>query len=249
MLLLIWWLGMASTSTPHQHCAKSINGCRSLNEYSFRLHSLHSTVSYAPVLHTSSTPAYWSQIFPAMAVSALWNVVTGCAKELCRQSFHVAAPVIWNICTRPASPKTVSAWLENQLLPANFESVASNSVSNWTGASDLCNAADIQISTNLEHNDCSCMVNYTEKIIVGCHGNFTLTDLDCGQEDETIKISVFMSISRNNKGTQFPDNAVTSSSYVCTFSICMYINTFNIVIVSAGQWWACETASWSLSND
>jgi len=46
-------------------------GCWWLNEYSLRLHSLHSKVL---VLQTSSTSAYRRRISLSQPVSILWNV-------------------------------------------------------------------------------------------------------------------------------------------------------------------------------
>jgi len=71
MLLLVWWLDVASMSTSLQCSVMSYTSCWCLSEYSSRSHFSCSPVSEAPVLHTSSTSAYWQWIFRAMPISAL----------------------------------------------------------------------------------------------------------------------------------------------------------------------------------
>jgi len=104
------------------------NGCRCLGGYSLRLHFLHLTqfLSDVLVLYISSTSAYRWRISLAEPVSVLrnveiwpcWEQQRNSANEVSALPLRSPGTVFRNICARPPSPKTVSAWIENQRLPA-----------------------------------------------------------------------------------------------------------------------------------
>ena len=89
-----------------------------------------------------------SGISVAELVSILWNVeiwpndlaVPRTTTELCRRSFSVAAPVIWNIWTCPPSPEDIFGvdWKTASFSrPTRSENLVLKSLPNWTELSVL----------------------------------------------------------------------------------------------------------------
>jgi len=129
MPLLVWGLGVASRSTSHQWSATSYADCRCLREYSLKLHSLHSTVTEAPVLHIQHIYVYWWWISLAKPVSVLQNVEIWPCREQQRNStnklsaslLRTFGTVFQNICAHPHLQRTVSARTENPRLTAGLQ--------------------------------------------------------------------------------------------------------------------------------